>query len=199
MNNLEKKKIIDLLVALVLASAFLFSAVIKVNLYGYEQIVKWLMIITFLTASISLTSSSWKKRWSKYDWFEWLSFLYIDVFLILLVIGKANIFWRATTLLIVFIDLALPPNSKRRIKSVKEIKKEAKILKNAEKKFENHLSEARKEKTAKYFGSKTGHIVHKVGCPVGERIKKKNRVYFLTTREANRKGYKNCKVCIKQI
>ena len=197
MNDLEKKKIIDLWVALVLASAFLFSAVIKVNLYGYEQIVKWLMIITFLTANISLTSSSWKKRWSRYDWFEWLSFLYIDAFLILLVLNKANIYWRIITLLVIFIDILMPTQEERKAKSVKEIKKEAKILKNAEKKFEEHLSEARKEKTAKYFGSKTGHIVHKVGCPIGERIKKKNRIYFSTTKEANRRGYKNCKVCIK--
>ncbi len=193
---IEKKKIVNLLVALVVVSAFVLSAIVKTNFYGYGPLIKWLLILTLLIASISLTGNSWKKKWSKYDWIEWASYLFIDIFLILLVLGKANIYWRIAALAFIFVDLTLPAEHKRQNR-VKEIKKEAKILKSAEKKFESYLNKKRTEKKGKFFGSKKGKIVHKTGCPIGEKIKIQDRVYFSSLNEAHRKGYRNCKVCFK--
>ncbi len=194
MKSIEKKKIIDLLVALILTGAFILSEFVKINLYGYEQIVKWLMIITLIVANISLMGNSWKSKWKREDWFEWVSFIFINIFLIMLIIGRANIYWRIAALVVVYTLLIIPKGS--HTKKLEEIKKEAKILESAEERFEKHLNEASRQ-NKKYFGSKTGHIVHKVGCPIGEKIKRENRVYFSSSKEANRRGYKNCKVCMK--
>ena len=194
---IKKKKIVNLLVALVVVSAFVLSAIVKTNFYGYGPLIKWLLILTLLVASISLMGNSWKKRWNKYDWFEWSSYLFIDLFLILLVLGKANIYWRLIALAVIFVDLTLPAEHKKQDK-VKEVEKEAKILKNAEKKFESYLNKKRTEKKGKFFGSKNKNIVHKAGCPFGEKIEMKDRVYFSSLNEAHRKGYRNCRVCLNR-
>jgi len=50
--------------------------------------------------------------------------------------------------------------------------------------------------TYKYIWNKKTKIYHKINCRYVKLIKKSNRVYFKTKLQAQKAGYKPCKVCI---
>ncbi len=47
----------------------------------------------------------------------------------------------------------------------------------------------------KYAGWKTGKIFGRLDCKSGKRMKKENRVFFLTWKDAIASGYRPCKKC----
>ncbi len=47
----------------------------------------------------------------------------------------------------------------------------------------------------KYAGYKLGKIFGRLDCKSGMRMKKENRVFFLTWDDAIREGYRPCKNC----
>jgi methylphosphotriester-DNA--protein-cysteine methyltransferase len=47
----------------------------------------------------------------------------------------------------------------------------------------------------KYAGWKPGKIFGRLDCKSGMRIKKENRVFFLTWDDAINAGYRSCKKC----
>jgi DNA/RNA endonuclease YhcR with UshA esterase domain len=51
------------------------------------------------------------------------------------------------------------------------------------------------EKPGKYAGWRPGKIFGRLDCASGKRMKKENRVFFLTWDDALREGYRPCKKC----
>lgn len=47
----------------------------------------------------------------------------------------------------------------------------------------------------KYVGSENSNVFHKLSCRYVKKIKKYNKIYFKTKKEAKRDGYRSCKVC----
>lgn len=54
------------------------------------------------------------------------------------------------------------------------------------------------KKPGKYAGYKPGKIFGKLDCKSGMRMKKENRVFFLTWKDALKSGYRPCKNCKPQ-
>lgn len=51
------------------------------------------------------------------------------------------------------------------------------------------------EISGKFAGWKKGKIFGRLDCRSGMRIKKENRVFFLTWDDAIEQGYRPCKIC----
>lgn len=49
--------------------------------------------------------------------------------------------------------------------------------------------------TYKYVGNKKTKVFHKINCRYVKKIKKTNKVFFKTKKQAQKAGYKACKVC----
>lgn len=49
--------------------------------------------------------------------------------------------------------------------------------------------------TYKYIGNKKTKVYHKINCRYVKLIKNSNRVYFKTKLQAQKAGYRPCKVC----
>jgi len=70
------------------------------------------------------------------------------------------------------------------------VSKKYKILKNG------NIIESKKP--GKYAGWKKGKIFGRLDCTSGMRMKKENRVFFLTWKDAIAEGYRPCKLCKPQ-
>jgi methylphosphotriester-DNA--protein-cysteine methyltransferase len=46
-----------------------------------------------------------------------------------------------------------------------------------------------------FVGSKSSKKFHTLQCAAGKKIIEKNRIYFRTAAEAEKAGYKPCKIC----
>ena len=203
-GNMYRKKVLNLLLSFVLTGLLVLSSIIKVNLGDYTSLVRWLFILALLIVNISLLGVSKNKNWGIFDWLELTTFIVVNIFLIYLIIGKAG-FWFRMSVFILILATLLSPERGEKPEKIKEIKKEAKILESAEekiKKYARNNKEAvnknkEEKKNKKYFASKKGKVFHRRGCKVGNRISKRNRVYFSTQEEAIKQGYKPCRVCIK--
>lgn len=197
-----RKRMLNLLVSMVVVGIFIVSSIIKPKLGAYTLLFRWLLIIVLLIANISLLSISKKKKWGLSEWLEFTTFIVVNIFLIYLIVFRAGFWFRTITLTLILITIFTPHRTTRE-KRAEEIKREARILKSAEKKIEKYTEKKKiskanvKKPVKKYFASKKGTVFHKIKCKIGKRISKRNRVYFSTKEEALKKGYKPCKVCIK--
>ena len=206
---MRKRVLLSFIVSSVIVLGFIISSLIKPSFGAYTSLFRWLLILILLISNSSILELVKSRKWSFKEWFSWLTYLVINVFIILLILRADNIIIRTIAFLFLLISILLLSSEEKR--RVGEVEKEARILESAQEKLDKYLKELsrakeelkrqehkigeKRQRRERVFSSKNGRVYHKKGCVVGERISRKNRVYYDSEEEARKKGLKPCKVC----
>ncbi len=201
--------LLSFIVSSVIVLGFIISSLIKPSFGAYTSLFRWLLILILLISNSSILELVKSRKWSFKEWFSWLTYLVINIFIILLILKMDNLIIRIIAFLFLLISILLLSSEKKNL--IGEVEKEARILESAQEKLDKYLKElsrtkeeleenkrrVRQQRKERVFSSKNGRVYHKKGCVVGERISRKNRVYYDSEEEAREKGLEPCKVCFE--
>lgn len=156
------------------------------------------------------------------NYFIITSFAFFLIFLVyfvnyILIRNKFNLIFAIISLIFMLINLNNIKSVKITHKKLKNEKSELKDTKNKSKieniqksEVKNQKSEQSKSNNFKnknlknpeiikmnYVASKTGKRYHIEGCDIAKRINKNSMLFFKDKKEASKKGFKACDICLK--